>query len=50
VSVDDRVIGSGRIGGVTGRIMTAYEELVRAQGTSIDPAPSARAIVAGYRV
>jgi len=50
VSVDDRVIGSGRIGPVTGRIMTAYEELVRTQGTPINPAPSPREVVAGYRV
>src|SRR5262245_10979884 len=50
VSVDDRVIGSGSIGPVTGRIMTAYEELVRTQGTPINPAPSPREVVAGYRV
>src|SRR5262245_58973150 len=49
-AVDDRVIGSGTIGPVTGRIMTAYEQLVRAQGTPINPMPSAREVVAGYRV
>ena len=49
-SVDDRVIGSGKVGPVTGRIIAAYEELVRTQGTPIDPAPSAREVVAGYRV
>jgi len=50
VSVDDRVIGGGTVGAVTGRIIAAYEELVRAQGTPINPAPSAREVVAGYRV
>ena len=50
VSVDERVIGGGTIGPVTGRIMTAYAQLVRAQGTAINPAPSAREAVAGYRV
>ncbi len=50
VSVDERVIGNGTIGPVTGRIMTAYEQLVRAQGTPINPVPSAREAVAGYRV
>src|SRR5262245_11690622 len=51
VSVDDRVIGSGSIGPVTGRIMTAYDELVRTQGTPIRPVESApREIVASYRV
>jgi branched-chain amino acid aminotransferase len=37
VSVDDRVIGSGSVGPVTGRIVTAYDELVRTQGTPINP-------------
>src|SRR5262245_50128215 len=50
VSVDDRVIGGGRIGPVTGRILAAYEELVRMQGTPINPTPSAREVVVGYRV
>jgi branched-chain amino acid aminotransferase len=50
VSVDDRVIGGGSIGAVTGRIMTAYEQLVRSQGTPINPVPSPREVVAGYRV
>lgn len=40
VSVDDRTIGTGRIGAVTGRIMQAYDELVRTQGTPIQ-SPSA---------
>jgi branched-chain amino acid aminotransferase len=50
VSVDDRVIGDGGIGPVTGRIMEAYEHLVRAQGTPINPVPPAREAVAGFRV
>jgi branched-chain amino acid aminotransferase len=50
VSVDDRVIGAGTIGPVTGRIIAAYDELVRAQGTPINAVPSAREVVAGFRV
>jgi branched-chain amino acid aminotransferase len=50
VSVDDRVIGTGKVGPVSGRIMTAYDQLVRSQGTPINPAPSPREAVAGYRV
>ena len=50
VSVDDRVIGDGGVGPVTGRIMTAYEQLVRTQGTPINAAPAAREVVAGFRV
>jgi len=50
LSVDDRTIGNGSIGPVTGRIMAAYDQLVRTQGTPINPIPSAREIVAGYRV
>jgi branched-chain amino acid aminotransferase len=38
VSVDDRTIGTGRPGPVTGRIMEAYHEMVRSQGTPIEPA------------
>ena len=37
-SVDDRVIGTGGIGPVTARIMEAYYELVRSQGTPIQSA------------
>jgi branched-chain amino acid aminotransferase len=35
VSVDDRIIGSGAVGAVTGRIVEAYHELVRREGTPI---------------
>jgi branched-chain amino acid aminotransferase len=50
LSVDDRAIGHGSIGPVTGRIISAYDELVRTQGTPINPVPSPRELVAGYRV
>jgi branched-chain amino acid aminotransferase len=50
LSVDDRTIGAGGIGPVTGRIVAAYHELVRAQGTPIQPASPEREVVAGYRV
>ena len=50
LSVDDRTIGSGGIGPVTGRIVAAYHQLVRSQGTPIQPASPAREAVAGYRV
>jgi branched-chain amino acid aminotransferase len=50
LSVDDRTIGAGGIGPVTGRIVRAYHELVRSQGTPIQPAAPARQVVAGYRV
>jgi branched-chain amino acid aminotransferase len=35
VNVDDRPIGAGGTGPVTSRIVTAYEDLVRSQGTPI---------------
>jgi branched-chain amino acid aminotransferase len=50
LSVDDRQIGAGQIGPVTGRIVAAYHELVRSQGTPIQPGTAARGVVAGYRV
>ena len=50
VSVDERRIGDGEVGPVTGRIIAAYEQLVRSQGTPIRPAPSPREAVGGYRV
>ena len=37
VSVDARTIGDGSVGPVTTRIMGAYQELVRSQGTPIQP-------------
>jgi branched-chain amino acid aminotransferase len=50
LSVDDRQIGAGQIGPVTGRIIAAYHDLVRSQGTPIQPAATAPEVVAGYRV
>jgi len=50
LSVDDRTIGNGAIGPVTGRVIAAYEQLVRAQGTPIQPVAAAREAVGGYRV
>jgi branched-chain amino acid aminotransferase len=51
VAVDNRPIGSGTVGPVTGRVIEAYDELVRSQGTPISAAPPPRReIVAGYRV
>jgi branched-chain amino acid aminotransferase len=47
LSVDDRRIGDGTIGPVTGRIVTAYNELVRSQGHPIQPTAPSRAMVAG---
>ena len=50
VSVDARTIGSGTVGPVTGRIIAAYNELVRSQGTPIQLSAPAGEVVAGYRV
>jgi branched-chain amino acid aminotransferase len=50
LSVDDRTIGSGGVGAVTARIIAAYHELVRSQGTAIGPVAPTREAVAGYRV
>ena len=50
LSVDGRTIGDGDIGPVTRRIVAEYFQLVRSQGRSIEPAPPAREVVAGYRV
>jgi branched-chain amino acid aminotransferase len=41
ISVDDRTIGSGAVGAITARITTAYDELVRSQGTPIHLAEAA---------
>jgi branched-chain amino acid aminotransferase len=49
LSVDDRTIGSGGIGPVTGRIVAAYHGLVRSQGTPIQTGSPAREVVAGQR-
>ncbi|HEX3434251.1 MAG TPA: hypothetical protein VHT25_09355, partial [Solirubrobacteraceae bacterium] len=35
LSVDDRTIGAGGIGPITARIVAAYHEVVRSQGTPI---------------
>jgi branched-chain amino acid aminotransferase len=51
VSVDDRPIGDGSVGPVTSRIMGAYHDLVRAEGTPIaspEP-PGASSVVSGFR-
>src|SRR6185436_18491319 len=50
LSVDGRTIGSGEVGDVTARIVAAYHQLVRSQGTPIAPQEPAREVVAGYRV
>jgi branched-chain amino acid aminotransferase len=47
VSVDARTIGNGTVGPVTARIVAAYHQLVRSQGTPIQPAAPAREVVAG---
>ncbi len=47
LSVDNRQIGAGGIGPITARIVAAYHELVRSQGTPIPPASPAREVVAG---
>ena len=50
LSVDDRQIGAGQIGPVTARIVAAYHDLVRSQGTPIQPGTETREAVASYRV
>jgi len=49
VSVDERVIGTGAVGPVTGRIVAAYHELVRSQGRSILPVAPEPEAVGEYR-
>src|SRR6476661_9264078 len=44
LSVDDRTIGNGGVGAVTVRIVAAYHELVRSQGTPIQPQAPAREV------
>ena len=44
LSVDDRTIGAGVVGPVTGRIVAAYHELVRSQGTPIQPSATHEAV------
>jgi branched-chain amino acid aminotransferase len=50
LSVDGRTIGTGAVGPVTARIVKGYHEMVRTQGTPIEPVSPAREVVAGYRV
>ena len=50
VSVDARTIGHGTVGPVTGRVIAAYHELVRSQGTPILPSAPTGEVVVGYRV
>jgi branched-chain amino acid aminotransferase len=45
LSVDGRTIGTGGIGPVTGRIVSAYHDLVRSQGTPIEPVALTRDMV-----
>jgi branched-chain amino acid aminotransferase len=50
LSVDDRQIGNGRIGTVTARIVAAYHDRVRAEGTPIGPVSPMRKVEAAARV
>jgi branched-chain amino acid aminotransferase len=45
LTVDNRQIGSGGIGPITARIVAAYHDLVRSQGTPIPPALPEREVV-----
>ena len=45
LSVDGRTIGDGGIGPITARIVAAYHDLVRAEGTPIEPAPTASEVI-----
>jgi branched-chain amino acid aminotransferase len=50
VSIDDRPIGSGSVGAVTGRIVTAYHDLVRSQGTPIHASRPRQELAATFKV
>ena len=50
VSIDDRPIGSGSVGAVTGRIVTAYHDLVRSQGTPIRASRPTQELAATFKV
>jgi branched-chain amino acid aminotransferase len=50
LSVDGRTIGNGEVGAVTSRVVAAYHQLVRSQGTPIGATEAAREVVTGYRV
>ena len=45
LSVDGRTIGNGEVGATTARIVAAYHELVRSQGTPIGATEPAREVV-----
>jgi branched-chain amino acid aminotransferase len=49
LSVDNRTIGTGTAGPVTCRMVAAYHDLVRSQGTPIQPPAPARDTAAGSR-
>ncbi|HZT76609.1 MAG TPA: branched-chain-amino-acid transaminase [Vicinamibacterales bacterium] len=49
-SVDGRTIGSGGVGPVTARIVQAYHELVRSQGTPIAASPGAEELAVAFKV
>ena len=46
LSVDNRQIGSGGIGPITARIVSAYHDLVRSQGTPIPAPPAIQEVMA----
>ena len=50
LDVDGRTIGAGGVGPITGRLVAAYHDLVRSQGTPIQPAAPGREAVGGDRV
>ena len=50
VSVDDRVIGPGVVGDVTSRVVRAYHEFVRIQGTPIHASAPTPALAASFKV
>ena len=50
LDVDGRTIGAGGVGPITGRLVAAYHDLVRSQGTPIQPASPGREAVGGDRV
>lgn len=47
LSVDGRTIGNGEVGPITARVVEAYHQLVRSQGTSIAADQPTREVVAG---
>ncbi len=49
-SVDGRTIGNGEVGPVTARVMQAYHDLVRAQGTPIAERLGAQELAVAFKV